>query len=33
MQIWKPHALATPHTNQLELRIDSPGKAIAGAGS
>ena len=21
MQIWKPHALATPHANQLELRI------------
>ena len=21
MQIWKPHALASPHTDQLELRI------------
>ena len=21
MQIWKPHALATPHTDQLDLRI------------
>ena len=21
MQIWKPHALATPHHNQLDLRI------------
>ena len=27
MQIWKPHALATPHENQLDLRIGDRVKA------